>query len=265
MTIMTKRNTLLLLVLLAVAGVAAVAIIAYGSILHTGAQSDSAAAAEAKLLAERVLFSGIVATLIVLSGGIAVIIRSVKLTQLLDKLVAMNRMSGFSPESALARLGDVGDRIATIYHQVSELSEKKSRKISGLTALNELLLNVSDQMVMIVDAAGHVLQASRPLLERLDRARGEIVGVHLDDLLPGANIDAAIREASQTRSAVVRERHGDSIVFDPVINSDAEVSYLVAVITKSVSDDIKSVAISARTMTQPSVRRGFFRRLLKRR
>jgi PAS domain-containing protein len=262
---MVTRRALLLLVVLTIIAVGTVAAVAYFSSARLAVELDPGASAESKVVAERVLFLGIIATILAAGAGLAVIVRAVRITSLLDKLIVMNRISGFSAERALRGLGDVGDKIATVFRQVAELSEKKSRKISALTGLNELLLNVSDQLVLVVDVKGNVLQASKPLLERLDRARSDIVGVYLDDLLPGANIKAAIQEASQTRSAVVRERDRDSLVFNPVVNRDGQVTYLVAVVTKSVSDDIKAVAVVARAQPEAVGRRGFIRRLLGRR
>lgn len=262
MTVMTRRRDLVIFLLVCLLAAAAIAGIAHTALVRSAV--DAAGSAEVKLLSERVLFAGIIGIAVVLIAGFLVILRSVNLSRRLDKLVAMNRMTGFSPEMALKRLGDVGDRIATIYRQVSDLSEKKSRKISSLTALNELLLGVSEQMVLVVDVAGNVLQVSRPLLERVGRSRTEIIGLSLDELIPGASVAAAIREASQTRSAVVRDRRGDSLILNPVINRDGEVAYLVALLTRSVTDDMKRVSVSARPPQQQNARRGFFRRLARR-
>ena len=259
MTRMIRQRALVLQISLSVASVITVAVVAFVTVRRSPAVDPSAL----KLLSERILFIGIVATIVVAATGIAVILRSAKFSMLLDKLIEMNRVTGFSPEVTLNKLGDVGKKISTIYRQMTELSEKKSRKISGLTALNELLLYFTNRMVLVVDATGRVLQASPPLLERLDQTSLEIQKAFVDDLIPGAEVAAAIKEASQSHAPVVRERKGDSLVLNPVIDRDGEVAYLVAILTRSVTDDMRRLAQTENSDGKERRRPNLVRRLFR--
>ena len=256
MTRIIRRRALIVLVSMSVAAVLAVAVLAYVSVRRAPGE-----AAAMKVISERILLTGIVATVTVLGAGTAVIGRSAKFSSLLDKLIEMNRVTGFSPEVALNKLGDVGRKISTIYRQMTELSEKKSRKISALTALNELLLYSTDRMILVVDAGGRVLQASPPLLERIDQTLLEVQRVPLDDLLPGAEVESAIKEANKSHAPVVRERKGDSLVLNPVIDRNGEVTYLVVILTRALTEGMRHVAKAETAVVKERQRRTIVRRL----
>jgi hypothetical protein len=259
MTRMIRLRALILQIVLSVASVVTVAVVAFVTVRRSPAVDPSAL----KFLVERILFIGIVATVVVAAGGIAVIWRSAKFSMLLDKLIEMNRVTGFSPETALNKLGDVGKKISTIYRQMTELSEKKSRKISALTALNELLISVADRMILIVDAGGRVLHASAPLLKQINQTSLEIQKVFMDDLIPEARVESAIKEASQSHAPVVRERKGDSLVLSPVLDRNGEVAYLVAILTRSVTDDMRRVAATENAVVKERTRQRLIRRIFR--
>ena len=237
MTVMLRRRSLLLALVTAVTATLVVAVVAYIAIRFVAPPGDPTA----KIASERVLFVSIVASAVCLSVQLAVLLRATRLSNQLDRLVEMNRLSGYSAEVALNRMGDVGPKIATLYAQMSELSEKKSRKIAALTTLNDYLMTVMSQLVIVADATGRVVQASKPVLDRLEKARNEVVGQHIDDLIPNAEVASAIREMDKSHMPVVRERRGDSLVFSPVIDRDNHVAYLVVVLTRTVTDEMKGV------------------------
>jgi len=91
MTLMIRRRALIFIIALSVTAVISVSVLGF---LATG-ESTALETAAAKQLAERVLFAGIIATVIVLSAGGTVIWRSANFSVLLDKLIEMNRVSGF--------------------------------------------------------------------------------------------------------------------------------------------------------------------------
>jgi hypothetical protein len=133
MTLLVRRRALLIFTILVVLITLAVAL--HGYVAMSAVAEGSLGA---KLAAERVLFVSILAAMSTLSLGIALTVRAITLSAILDKLVNMNRMSGFSPELALERLGQVGEKINQLYRQASELSAKKSQKIGGLASLLQM-------------------------------------------------------------------------------------------------------------------------------
>jgi transcriptional regulator with PAS, ATPase and Fis domain len=217
-----------------------------------------------KVLAERVLFVSIILTLVVVAVSIVAVLSTRNLNLVLDRLIEMNRLSGATPDAALARLGDVGVKIASIYAGVSELSTKKSRKISALSALNDMLLSIADASILIVDAAGRVVRVSETLAKQLGVAAPQLAGRFLDDLYPGADVESAIREATTSRAPVVRETDGKSLHYRPVVNRDGEVAYLLALLGRNVTHEIQksltAVTSSREESGNQSSRRSFFRR-----
>ncbi|MFW5689814.1 MAG: hypothetical protein ACOC1U_09590, partial [Spirochaetota bacterium] len=208
---------------------------------------------------ERVLFLGIVGALVIASASTTIVVRSFRLSTQLRKIVEMNRLTGYSPELALNRIGEVGQAIVTLYGQLNEMSEKKSLKISALTALNEYLLAASDELIAVTDASGTIVQASRPLFQRLGERPQGVIGAHLDSLVPGAQTGSAVIEMNRTRTQVVRERRGDSIVFTPVINRAGDVAYAVVTLTRHVTDEMRERTATAhrttRSVRAPGTRR----------
>ena len=264
MTLLVKRRSLLLFATGGVVVTVTVAALAYAAIRSL----DAASGVEAKLLAERVLLVGIIGSSLMAVLGVVVAVRAFRLSAQLDKLVEMNRLTGFSPEVALGHMGDVGAKIRALYAQLSDLSEKKSLKISSLMALTDHLLATTRDMIVVADASGHIVRTSRPLLDRLGENRKDVVGLHLDSLIPGAEAGSAIIEMSRTRTPLVRERRGDSLVFTPVINRAGDVTYLVATLTRTVTNEMRERTARAKgpapaTSSPGGRRRNFISRLLR--
>jgi len=234
-TLLIRRRALIFLLITSVAAVLATSLLAFLSVRGL----DAGTPAAGKLLSERVLFAGIVAIIVVVVAGLAVVLRTVHMSRLLDRLVEMNRLTGFSPDTALYRLGDVGQKIVNLYGQLSELSEKKSRKIASLTSLLSYLMDTVKEQILVTDGVSTVVHASRALLERMERPAADVIGVRLDTLLPGADAMSALREMGKTRRQVVRERRGDSLVLTPVYSGNGTVPYMVVQITRGVADELR--------------------------
>ncbi len=264
MTLLVRRRALISLCIVTVTVALGVAVAAYVVI---GSVQDAPGVewpGEAKILAERVLLLGIVGAVVVAAACAAVVLRAVRLSVQLQKLVEMNRLTGFSPEEGLNRMGDVGQKIVVLYRQLSEVSAKRSLKISALTALNEYLLSESKELIAVIDASGHVVQTSNPLAER----GRKMLGVHLDSLIPDAQTNSAVLEMHRTRAQVVRERQGESVLFTPVVNRAGDVAYGVVTLTRTVTDEMRERAESARKgngAKKTAARRGAFARLFGKR
>jgi PAS domain-containing protein len=259
MTLLVRRRALLLILILVSIATFAVGVTGYLSIRALAADD-----AIGKAGAERVLFVGLIATAFVISVCVTTLVRSFRLSVLLDRLVAMNRLSGYSAEVALRRLGDVGERIADLYAQTVRLSDLKSQKIASLTILNDYLMTIMSELVIVADATGRVVQASKPILDRLGKTRSEVVGEHVDSLIPGAETGAAIREMDRSHVSVVRERRGDSVVLSPVIDREGNVSYVTVVLARTVTTEMTRAAAPVPS-SKAKPRRSLLARFFKRR
>src|SRR6056297_2596066 len=122
MMILIRRQTLVFLILLAV--VAALVLASIGFL--TVREAVSLSEVEAKVLSERVLFAGLIAASILLVTVVAVALRAYQLSTALSRIADLHRIGGYDIEPALARLGDVGESIARIYGQLTDLSARKS-------------------------------------------------------------------------------------------------------------------------------------------
>jgi signal transduction histidine kinase len=206
-------------------------------------------ASEAKLISERLLFVGILVSLLLLGVGLYAVLRAFRLSNALDKIVEMNRLTGFNADTALTRLGEVGEKIALLYAQVNELSERKSVKISAQAALNDFLLSLSEDAVLVTDARGTVIHMSRKVLERLEASRAGLIGSSLDELLPDAEIGSAIAEMSRSRAPVTREQRGESIVLTPIFNREGSVAYAVVGFSRAIGELMRERLSASRAKT----------------
>ena len=110
MTLLVRRRALLIFTVAVVLIILGVAIYSYLEVSAVAVGSR-----DAKVAAEGILFISIIGSGLALALGIVLVVRAVTLSAILDKLVNMNRMSGFSPELALDRLGEVGQKINQLY------------------------------------------------------------------------------------------------------------------------------------------------------
>jgi PAS domain-containing protein len=193
---------------------------------------DPLSARERKAAAERLLFVGFVVSLALLAGAGAVFTRSIYLSRRLDKLSEMTRMGGHSPAPALSRMGELGRRIRRLYEELLEISDRKSDKISALTAANETVLRVTARPVAILDARAVVLRANRAMLELLQRQPSEVVGSSAEELFEDAGVSAALERLTTVREEISlawREAH---ISLIPVYGRGGTLSYGVCVVER---------------------------------
>lgn len=243
MSIVVHRRAIILLAAVTSAATIATAAIGYATALSLSTSASDVGTA--KLLAERVFFVGLVGSLVVIITSTAVVLRSMWISARLQKLVEMSRMSGFSTTSGLNQLGEIGRQIAELYAPMADVSNKKSRKISALTALTQSVMEMTSQPVLVVDATGVVTHVSGAALERAERNRAQIVGQHLDTVLPQVDVSAALRELQRTRAPVRQEREDHKpLEVRPILNSAGELAYAVVLLSPVDAKEIKGAAAS---------------------
>jgi len=214
---------MVLLILLAVA--AALALAAIGFVALRGAVSLSEV--EAKVLAERVLFAGLIAASILLGTVVVVAVRAYQLSTALSRIADLHRIGGYDIEPALARLGDVGESIARIYGQLTDLSARKSMRIAAMNSLLSVIMARASQRLLVVDPRGDVVRATPSALEFLDKTAGEVLGDEVDEIIPDVEFTtarAAIRRSGEPWAA---EQSSFPVAVQPVLNDQGEIAYFI--------------------------------------
>lgn len=238
MSIVIDRRSIVVLTVVACVATLAAAGIGYGTI--------SAVAADAKIPAERVLFSGIVAVIVVIATSVTVLLRSLWISARLEKLVEMSRISGFPATAALTRLGEIGQRIAALYAPLADVSNMKSRKISALSALVESLIDATPEPVLVVDATGMISHAGREMLEESGTSRTNVVGLYLDTVISNAGTAAALREMRTAHAPAQQDRDDrPPLKFTPILNSAGELTYALVMLSPADMKDLQAAAQSA--------------------
>ncbi len=182
---------------------------------------------EAKVLADQVLFVGIVAGAALVLVSILFTVRMFNLSGALARIEDLNRVSGHEVTAALSRLGDVGESITRMYAQLNQISARKSTRIAAMDALLAYVLSRSRQRLLVVDPRGEIVRATPSALEFLKGTGVTVVGKSVDSVIPQV-------EFTRTRAAVGRsaqpwmaERSKFPVAVQPVFNDRNEVAYYI--------------------------------------
>lgn len=223
MTLMIRRNSLL--VLLLIATVAAIGPSVVGFVVVRDAVGLSAG--EAKTAAEGVLFVGIAATTAVGVTLIGMLARLHQLSVTLTRLADLNRLGGHEFAPTLRRLGEVGESILQLYEQTIDLSERKTIRISAMDSLLSILVARSPGSILVVDPAGKIVRATPTALQFLDASTSDVVGAEVDDVVSGvafARVRAAVGHSPDPWPA---EDPPFPVVVQAALNNEGEPGYYV--------------------------------------
>lgn len=241
MSIVVTRRAILILAVIACVATLVVAGIGYGTALSVANDAPTV-----KVQAERVLFVGIIAVIVVVAAAATVVLHALWISARLEKLVEMSRISGFPATAALTRLGEIGNRIAALYAPLADVSNMKSRKISALSALVEALIDATPEPVLVVDATGMISHAGREMLEESGTSRTNVVGLYLDTVIPNAGTAAALREMRTAHVPAQQERKDrPSLKFTPILNSAGELTYALVMLSPADMKDLRTAAQTA--------------------
>jgi hypothetical protein len=222
--VQVRRRILFSLVAVCLVSVLYLAVRGYLALVR----SPWTSAALAKQEAETLLFVGIVACGLVLLIFAAVLLKSLSVSRELDKLISLTRAGSYSFEESLRRLGPLGGKIRLLQHQIQELSERRSLRISSLSGILEFLLNNTDLALLVLELTGRVEGASRSYLERNKEKAGDLRGRHIGEL----DAEVAFPEvlASMEREhAPVGQPGKDRLVYYPVYNRTGQLANVIAV------------------------------------
>lgn len=223
MTLLIRRNVLILLVLLAVAAAIVPAAVGFSLLREAAGISP----VTAKMLAERVLFVGVVSASSLLVVLVVVLVRVYRLSTALSRIADLHRIGGYDVEPALQRLGDVGDSITRIYGQLTELSARKSTRIAAMNSLLNVVMARSPQKLLVVNPRGTVFRATPAALRFLQKKAGEVLGRPVSAVIPDVEFARARAAIGRSSDAWTAEDSSFPVAVQPVFNDRGEIGYYV--------------------------------------
>lgn len=223
MTLLIRRNSLILLVLLAMAAAIVPAALGFELLRDAVELSPS----EAKASAERLLLVGIVATSVLVGALVVTMAGVYRLTTALSRIADLHRVGGYDVEPALERLGDVGESISRMYGQLAELSARKSTRIAAMNSLLNVIMARSTQKLLVVDPRGTVFRTTPAALEFLDRTAGTVLGQPVNSVVPEVDIARARAAIGRTGAAWTAESTSYPVAVQPVLNDRGDIGYFV--------------------------------------
>jgi len=169
-----------------------------------------------KYFAEKFLFCIIVLLIAATLIFVNTIIKSKSVFRELDKVIELSRYGKYSSGDQLRKLGKLGVKIIDINSQLNLLNEMKSLKISSLSNTINLLLEKSEQLVMLLDARGQVDKVSRKLLSDLGLEEKDILNKYAANILDNFNFSNVITELKKSKYLLFTSPLILETIVDPV-------------------------------------------------
>lgn len=177
--------------------------------------------------AEIFLFWTVVAAIFLLLILIGVVTHAQSLNRRLDRLIEQGSRRDIVPGRDFQVLGILGERLTTIFNQVSRQNYLKSQKISAMRDLIEFLVRNEGQPVSVCDILGTIHYASDAMGAYLNTERLEILGQNIDELLPEVSFTEVRSGILKTRQPKSEDSGDRSYACYPIEDNSGNVSYLV--------------------------------------
>lgn len=167
--------------------------------------------------------------------------RSIHVLNELDKIAQLSRYGKHSTGDYLKKLGRLGEKIDTLFLELSRLNEMKSLKISALSNLNLFFLEQIQLKLFITDVTGRVLHCSRKFLDQMELDKSRIVGTNISTFIQNLNFNDAITEIEQNRKGILKEKltidagersFESSLELYPIFNAQNELSNIICISEK---------------------------------
>lgn len=189
-------------------------------------------AEELKYYSEQFLFFSLVLAGALFLLFIGVFIKAIRLDRQLDKIIELNKYQDFSPKQSFENMGPLGEKLTTLYYQLNTLNERKTLKISALTALNTFLVTNSELPLLITDVGGTVIQVSTVMTEKLDKSKSEIINAHVNALFEDISIYTIVSELNKQRTSLEKQSGKHTLTCYPIHNRHNQLSYVVFILEK---------------------------------
>lgn len=182
----------------------------------------------ARFLGEILLYVSLV--FLVLAGGVFgfIMFRNRNLLKELDKAVEMSLYSNFDPVRTISRMGAIGEKITELYKNLSQVSEMRSLKITGLNALSDLLIGNIEFPAAVLDLEGELIKMNPEFRERILGDEKQRTG-NIRNVDPSLPIDEIIEGMNKNYGPLETQFTGREFTFYPVRNRNREIAYIFAV------------------------------------
>ncbi|HCK99700.1 MAG TPA: hypothetical protein DHW42_06315 [Candidatus Marinimicrobia bacterium] len=186
-----------------------------------------------KYFAENFLFYIIILLVAATLIFVNTLIKSKNILRELDKVIELSRYGKYSSGDQLKKLGKLGVKIIDINAQLNSLNKMKSLKISSLSNAINLLIEKSEQHVILLDARGRVNKVSQKLLNDFGVEEKDILNKYAENILDNFNYSNVITELKKSKyllfkSPLILETIVESVevnvVVYPVLNHHSDIS-----------------------------------------
>ncbi len=234
MILLIRRRVLLILIFATVGFALAMSVLAYVAVHAAG----ELGAPERKALAERVLFVGIVGSLVLVAGLAVAAYQTISLNRLLRRLSDTHRMSGDQLHLALRRFGSVGGQLGNLYRNINALSDLKSRRIAAMNSLLATILTRSQSKMVVVNAAGQVYQATSAALEYLDLSSSDVTEEPIDSIIEGESFSETAATLARSAGTYAIEGHDETVTVIRVLGDQGIAAYYIYLLGNDAADEL---------------------------
>ncbi|MFH1875212.1 MAG: hypothetical protein ABH859_08560 [Pseudomonadota bacterium] len=200
-----------------------------------------------KFHAENFIYLMIICILFLGAVLLIVYVKSRKVFRELNKISILVQQGGPHANVAqyLSRLGKLGEKINTIFFQLTELNEMKSLKISSLGNLNHFLVDNMQLKVILLNPLGRITQCSKKVLLKLETTNNYLLDHNIGEIISDLKWEEIISELNKTRNSVVREKltfkdplkYKGDLVFYPIFDMRNNLSIIAGILEE---DEITS-------------------------
>lgn len=177
--------------------------------------------------AERFLFYSLITVVILITGFLTLLFRSIHVDRKLDRIIEMSRNSDIYPEKHFVGIGPLGERLKKIFSQINNLNIRKTLKISALSRLNEFIMNNITIPLLVTDVTGRILYSSNTFIEKLESTRADLIQKQIETFLPDLNVPTLMIELSRKPIPIEREANKYKFTCYPIHNISGGLNYVV--------------------------------------
>lgn len=180
-----------------------------------------------KVAGELFLFWGLITLLLFVLFFTAILVRSQSLDRRLDRLIEQGNRRDIVPGRDFQTLGKLGEKLTTVFNQISRQNLMKGRKISAMNDLVEFLVRNSERPIAACDVMGTIQYVSETLDDFLELDRVEVFQKKIQTIVP-------LIPFSDIRAAMILDRQPATEKYNnteftcyPIEDRIGELSYMV--------------------------------------
>ena len=194
---------------------------------------------ELKFVGEQSLFIAYIFVILFIGSYYYIVVRQEK-----DIYVELDKIKEYSEKgninkNSVKKLGKLGEKIMLINAKLSELNEKRVKKITSLSKEINFLYNLIDIPIFSVNMKGEIDKVSKKLTYILDVDKQNIIDQPINIIIDEINFDSLAQELKQSKMVPIKsplhpdlEKSSDLkyFAFYPIFNIKNELSSSVCIL-----------------------------------